>query len=623
MMQRVTHRNDKVGEIRQRETMNPSQSMVAVVGLILMIAMAYEPVVHNGFIWDDDAYIENNSTLRTVGGLGAIWSDIAATPQYYPLVHTTFWLEYRAWGLDPTGYHVVNVLLHATAALLVWRVLLRLGLGGAAAWFAAAVFALHPVHVESVAWITERKNVLSAVFYLASFLIYLRFSLNPNDDAPSAARRRWCYAAALLLFVCAILSKTVACSLPAAVLVVLWWRRGSINRSDVVALSPFFVIGLALAVLTVYLETYHVGTELALGELSWAQRCLIAGRAVWFYAGKLVWPVPLVFTYPKWWIDTSAWWQYLFPAYAGILLVGLWLLRRRVGRGPLTAVLLFGGTLLPALGFIDVFPMRYSYVADHFQYLASLGLIVLAAATLFRLSVRFGKTGLKVAVVTAATVLVVLGVMTWRQTHIYRDLETLWRDTLVKNPRAWMAHTNIADIVGPRDPVAGIGHYRMSLAIHPSFEAHYDLGLQLRPRGAVKEAIWHFRRAIEMLPGFADAHAKLADALEAAGEMDEALPHFEWVVNHDQTNAEARFRLGMAYARKHKHDTAREQLQQAVKIDPQYAEAHFGLGLVFEMMGRPKDATVHYHKAVRLNPAIADEAKRWGMDLPNRSVSPP
>ena len=231
------------------------------LGLFLVAAtmIAYQPVWHAGFIWDDDDYVINNPTLRSLAGLRQIWCHLAATPQYYPLVHTSFWLEYHLWGLNPPGYHIVNVLLHALAAILLWRLLARLRLPGA--WLAAAIFALHPVAVESVAWVTERKNVLAAVFYFAAALAYLRITGEAADGGKQIrGSLRW-YFLSLALFVAALLSKTVACSLPAAMLLAIWWKRGRIAGRDVWSLLPFFAAGMAMGLMTSWLERIHVGAR--------------------------------------------------------------------------------------------------------------------------------------------------------------------------------------------------------------------------------------------------------------------------------------------------------------------------------------------------------------------------
>jgi tetratricopeptide (TPR) repeat protein len=509
--------------------------VLAAVLLVLMTLAVYWPVTGCGFIWDDDDYVHQNVLLRSPEGLGRIWLDVGATPQYYPLVHTSYWLEYRLWEDDPRGYHVVNILLHALAAVLLWRVLKLLEVPGA--WLAAAVFALHPVHVESVAWITERKNVLSGVFYLASALLSLRFTLRTGEDRLS----RWLYAGALVLFVCALLSKTVTCSLPAALMLALWWKRGRITWNDVRLLAPFFALGVAFGLLTIWMEVHRVGAEGATWDLTFMDRCLIAGRALWFYAGKLIWPWPLMFIYPRWEIDAGAWWQYLFPVAAAGVVAALWFARARLGRGPLVAVLLFAGTLVPALGFFDVYPMRYSFVADHFQYLASIGLITLAAAGLVTAARRCGDLGLVSAGIAAGALMVTLGSVTWTHGQAFQDAETLWRTTIRENDDAWIAHNNLGTILqsGGR-PDEAFHHFRRAVEINPDHaEAQNNLGGILGIQGRTDEAIVHFRRALELDPGLARAHANLGSALLTQGKPDEAMIHLRSAARLDPGLADA------------------------------------------------------------------------------------
>ena len=459
---------------------------------VALMLIVYLPALGGGFGWDDDAYVTNNLTLRSVRGLSQIWGQLTATPQYYPLTYSSFWLEYHLWGPNPLGYHVVNVLLHTLAAMLLWRVLVRLQLPGA--WLAAGIFALHPVAVESVAWITERKNVLSAVFYFAAALAYLRWL---------DYRTTKIYLLSFALFMCALFSKTVTASLPAALLLVIWWKHGRIPGRDVRPLLPFFAAGAALGLVTSWLERTHVGANGPEWALSFFDRCLIAGRALWFYAGKLFWPTNLTFIYPRWQIDPGIWWQWLFPAAAIAVVMIPWSLRARIGRGPLVAVLFFAGTLFPALGFANVYPMRYSFVADHFQYLASTGLIVLAAAGLTRI----------VRPVPFAAVLLplLLAVLTWKQSAIYADAKTLWQDTLAKNAASWMAHNNLGTILeseGRIDEAAS--HYAEALRLKPDHaEAHNNLGNTSYKKGLTDAAIGEYREAIRLKPDYATAYSNL------------------------------------------------------------------------------------------------------------------
>ena len=321
--------------------------------LLLATLLAYRPVWHGGLLWDDNAHI-TAPDLRGIQGLPRIWFDLGATQQYYPVVHTAFWILYSLWGEQTLAYHLTNILLHVLSAFLLALILRRLSVPGA--WLAAMIFALHPVQVESVAWISELKNTLSGAFYLGAALSYLCFA---------ESRRRRFYAAGLFLFAMALLSKSVTATLPAGLLILFWWQRRILNlRRDVLPLVPFFALGIAGGLLTVWVERTLIGAEGAEFNFNLIERCLIAGRAIWFYLAKLVWPVHLVFQYPRWQIDSGAVWQYLYPLGAMLLLAGLWKVRKR-SRAPLAAMVFYCVTLFPALGFFNVYPFVFSFVADH------------------------------------------------------------------------------------------------------------------------------------------------------------------------------------------------------------------------------------------------------------------
>jgi tetratricopeptide (TPR) repeat protein len=505
--------------------MAPAEKRIAsiVVGLGAIIAVtliAYAPALQGGFIWDDDRYVTHNDLLRTWAGLRTIWLDPSSMLQHYPLTHTSLWLEFQLWGLDARGYHLVNVLLHGTNAGLLWLALRRLAVP--AAWLAAAVFALHPVHVESVAWVSELKNIQSGFFYLLAVLAYVRFAFGRDESSP-----RRLYALALLSFLCAVLSKTVACSLPVALLLCVWWKKGELTRQDVAPLIPFFVLGLLLGLPTAWMERNYVGAQGEEWDLSLVARCLVAGRALWFYAGKLGWPANLTFIYPRWDIDTTALWQYLFPVAAAAVVAMLWARRALLGRGPLAAVLYFAATLGPALGFFNVYPMRYSFVADHFQYLASIGLIVLVVASLAAAARRRGVR--PVFYVASAALLLALGATAWRQSHAYRDLETLWRDTVRKNPAAWMAHNNLGRELLSQGKVGEAAQsFQAALALKPDYmDALYNMGNVSASLGQLDAARDYYEQALRIYPHFAPAHNNLANIHVYQGRMAEAIEHYE------------------------------------------------------------------------------------------------
>lgn len=434
-----------------------SPGLGTLTALLAALLAAYWPSLGGAFLWDDAGHV-THPELQSWSGLLRIWFEPGATQQYYPLLHTAFWLEHHLWGEAPLGYRLINLVWHAASAWLMVALLRRLALPGSL--LAGFIFALHPVAVESVAWITEQKNTLSTLFYLLAALTWLRFE---DDRTPGR------YARASAWFVAALLTKSVTATLPAALLVLAWWRRGRLTwREDVRPLLPWLVVGAGAGLFTAWFERTGIGAEGSDFALGPVERGLLAGRLVWFYLGTLAWPAQLAFFYPRWAIDASAIWPYLFPA-AALALVSLlvWQARRR--RGPLAAALLFGGTLFPALGFVNIYPFVFSYAADHFQYLASISAFAAAAATAVVLArAAAAKLDWFRPRVAAAVVLVILGLLTWRQAGHYVDNITLYRATLERNPGSWIAHHNLATELAARGEAAdAVVHARRALALKP------------------------------------------------------------------------------------------------------------------------------------------------------------
>ena len=576
------------------------------LGLALLAAVAYYPAIHGGLLWDDNMHV-TQPELRSLAGLGRIWFELGATQQYYPALHSAFWLEHRLWGGDPVAYHWLNLLLHVSAAGLIVRVLQRLAIPGA--WLAGLIFALHPVNVETVAWISEQKNTLSLVFYLLALLAYLRFdderalALATSNAKTNSAWRY--YALATVLFIVAILSKSVTATLPAALLVIAWWRRGRLTwRRDVVPLLPWFVLGIAAGLCTAWVERRYVGAEGAAYDLDLVQRCLLAGRVLWFYLGKLIWPAGLSFVYPRWQIDASDAAQYAGLVAALVVLFALWRLRHR-SRAPLAGALFFAGTLFPALGFFNIFPFVYSYVADHFQYLACLGVIVPLSASLV-LVTSAQPTWLRRTL--AAGLVGVLGVLTWRQAHDYRDNVTLYRATIARNPAAWMATYNLGmELAAQGQADAAIASYRGTLRLRPGYaEAHANLGMSLLAQPAQKmAAIAELETAVQLKPELWQAECNLANVLSTVpGREREAIEHYKTVLRRRPELAEIQLNLGIALlGQRGAEAEAIPHFESALRTNPNLWQAHFVLAnALLSTPGRRSEAIPHLEAVVRLKP---------------------
>ncbi len=504
------------------------------MSLVALSILVYLPALGAGYIWDDGV-VTANPLVAEDSGLARLWlhpSENPNEPHYWPVVYTTFWLEHRVWGTGAFGHHLDNVLLHAVAVLLVWVVLRRVEVPHA--WWGAALFAVHPVHVESVAWVAERKDVLSAVLYLAATIAYIGF------DETRSARAWW---SALVLFALALLSKSIVVTWPIAMLLVLWWKKQRLRPSDVRGLVPFALLAALLTAFDLWLfydlsQSEHLTTPLA-------DRLQLAGRALVFYAQKLLWPYPLASLYPKWRLDARelrAWWPY--PALVAMA-AGLWLGRRRIGRGAFVAAAYYALTLAPALGIMRHGFMAFAWVADRFQYLPSIAPLALIGAFVPRVS-RASAVGRAIA----AAVVLVLGALTWRQSALYVDHITLFRHNVDVYPESWTARAQLSgglaragrdaeaveqlEEVLRQDPderhtihlEAGameidLGRFddaqrniEAALRLVPDYaEAHYEYGRLHERRGRTNAALAEYGRSLELKPEFAPADDALQDLL--------------------------------------------------------------------------------------------------------------
>ena len=508
--------------------------------IISLTVVAYLPALRGEFVFDDHELITENRMVKAGDGLYRFWFT-AEAPDYRPLTWSLWWLEWRLWGDNPFGYHVVNVLLHAVDSVLVWLILRRLKIPGA--WLAGLVFAIHPVNVATVAWISEQKNTLSMFFFAVTILLYLRFDEEGRPPRTGIRGWRW-YGLSLTACLLALLSKTAVVMLPVVLLGCVWWVRGQVRRMDWLRSTPYFIASLVLALVTIVQHQRALG-GFVVRTGGFASRLATAGWIPWFYLSKALLPFNLTVIYPRWEINGSHWVSYV----PGMILIGcliaFWRRRQSWGRPLLFGLGYFVVMLFPVLGFFDQAFYRYSLVADHWQYFSIIGVVALAAAAGKKIWDRIGKQRRYWGTATGLVVLMVLALATWRRSCVYADDGTLWRDNAVRNPNAWLAY--------------------------------YNIGVALQKAGRMQEAIAPWEQALRIKPDYAEAHYNLGNALGRAGREQEAIGHWEQALRIKPDFAEAHYNWGVALMRLGRTEEAMEHWEQALRIKPDLAEAQNGL----------------------------------------------
>ncbi len=574
--------------------------------LVLLTALAYLPALRAGFIWDDDSLLTNSAIMRSSGGIKDIWFS-TNLPDYYPLTWSSLWLEWRLWGMNAMGYHITNLLLHIFSALLWWRILKLLAIPGA--WLAALIFAVHPVNVESVIWISERKNTLSMFFYTLAVWWYQRFEVEQNPtqgETGNCFYWRW-YGLSLLAFLFALWCKTSVVMFPVVLLLCAWWRRGGISRRDLLQSAPFFGLALVWGLVTIWFQYYsaHSGEDVA--TRSFGARLAGAGMAAWFYLWKAVWPGNLAFVYPQWKINAGSPLVYL-PFAAWVLCFGMfWRWRGGWGKPLLFGLGYFVVTLLPVLGLLKIYFQRYSLVADYWQYFSIIGVGALIVGAVNRYLASTGKFML-VGRGLGALVVGVLCILTWRQCGVYRDTETLWRDTLAKNPTCSLAHNNLGIILATeKEPDEAIEHFHAAIRYKTmAAEAHVNLGIALADQRKFDEAIAHYREALRIDPNNAAAHLNLGSAFlelgrlkDAEGEFTAALKfkHAPWIT--ETHTAMGYYNLANVLDREGRREEAVRNYREAIRIDRGFAEAHNNLGNILLLKGELDEAIAQFRAAIQ------------------------
>ena len=589
---------------------------VGIVLIVIAVFLAYIPCLNGRFVLDDDLLLTENPLIKAADGLNRFWLTTEAQ-EYYPLTYSMLWIEWRLWGINPTGYHVISIILHIVEALLIWVVLRKLSISGA--FLAAMIFAVHPVNVESVAWISQLRNMLALLFFLLSILWYLKagmptasVGMAPEIPSPlSTLHSPLWYWLSLAAFVLAMLGKGSAAVLPVLLLGIIWWMR-PLTRWDFVHTAPFFLVSALLTAVNVWFQTH--GAEIVIRSANFVERLLGAGGVVWFYLYKAILPVDLAFVYSQWRIEVNnpLWWLPLAAALA--VTAVLWRFRQTWARPLLFAWAFFCVALVPVMGFTDVGFMKYSLVADHYQHIAIIAVIALASAfwSLWRQCIQMKHRW--AATLTAVAAAGSLTLLACQQSVNYGDAVTLYQATLEKNPDCWMAHDGLGVALARIGRLQeALEHYGQALRLKPDYaDAYNNLGDALTDLGRSREAIEQIGQALELKPNYAAAHNNLGKALFETGHFQDAIAEYELAIRLKPRNPEAYNNLGNALTDLGRAREAVERLEQALRLKPDFAEAHNNLGAALVQIGRPQDALEHYGQALRLKPDYAEAHNSLG-----------
>lgn len=598
--------------------------MALGLALVLAVLAVYWPAVRGGFIWDDDTHVTNNLVLKQ-DGLYRTWLT-REHHNYWPLTWTAIWIQWHVWGPWPTGFHLVAILLHAACALLVWRILWQLRIPGA--WLAAAAFALHPVNVETGAWITQQKNLLSMGFGLLALSFYLR-----ADETP----HRGFSALAVLAFLLSLLSKTAMVTLPVVLLGCAWWRRGRVGVRDVVRSLPFFGLTIVFSLLEVWFQ-YHRALAAEVRTDTLVERAAVAGWAFVFYLSKLLVPAGLCFVYPTPAIDAASLTTWTPHAAGVLLLIACVRTLKTWGRPVLFALGYYAVSLLPVLGFLNIYFMKYSWAADHWQYMASVGPLALLAAACVTGLPALCPSRPALAMGIPATLLIVLAGLSAERSAIFADRNRIWEDTLAKNPASWMAHNNYGLLLLEQgDPRGAVPHLEAALRLRPGsmlarfnlarawgalgrrdegrqcLEAgfrldpqnvalHYELGRWCFDEGRRDEAEGYFKKAVELDPSFGNAWVALGLIRQQAGDVDGGLALVQRALDLNAENADALHAQGDILYGTGRLQPAYDAYLRTLKAAPVYAGIHNDLGVTAAQLGRTADAVRHFEQAVARDP---------------------
>lgn len=545
---------------------------VKAVVILLASLWIYSPVFNGDWLWDDDYLITANPMVQSPDGVASFWV-APTTADYLPLTMSLLWLMWKWFGMDSTGYHIAAVLLHALGSCLVWALLRMVGLRGA--WLAGLIYAVHPICVESVAWVSELKNTFSLPFFLAAGCFFVRF-----EDTG----RRVFYWAALGFFLAAMLAKSSVVMFPVVMLLYIWWRRDRIAWRDLWNAAPFFLVSLLLGLVTLHFQhSRAIGNEpIPIGGFD--SRFAIAGMAIFFYLSKILWPALLLPIYPQWDANPPEFSQFLaWPVLAGVLGV-FWIRRKTWGRHALMGVGFYLITLLPVLGFVAMSYMRVSWVADHFLYIPMIGIVALVVGVGVRASDLAGEKWKPVFGIFAAAVVGVLTYWSHRYAGIWENEDKLWSYTLEHNWECWQAHNRIGAREFNRGNIdVALDHFREATRLRPDLaETQNNLGSAVLAKKDTKAAIGHFQEALRLSPDIAAIQANLARALLLDKQPAAAAVLYGDLARRFPQNAVFLCNLGVTLYQAGQKAEAIESFRRALEIDPNLSDARENLRMALE-----------------------------------------
>jgi len=569
------------------------QNLLLQAAIIILAGLwIYSPTYHGEWLWDDDQLVWQNAVVQSTSlrGLAKLWFNPDGA-DFFPLSYTALWAQWPFFHDQPTGYHITTIVLHIVASLLLWALLDRMRIPGA--WLSGLLFAIHPVAVESVAWVSETKNTLSLPFFLLSCLCWVMQDEDQNEDQneyraehhddekDGGGRRTALYLASIVFFLLAMLAKTSMVAMPVVLLLHAWWKRGEVTIVDLIRSAPFFMISLALGIITCrYQWSRAIGAEtIIVGGV--ASRIATAGMAILFYLKQIVWPINLLPIYPKWAVDPPKPEQFLAWPVIFAATAWCWMNRGTWGRHALFALGFFLLMVAPVLGFVTIAYMRITWVADHFIYLPMIGPVALMGAAVMWLYERVERRSRLAFVAGGSIVLATFCLLSFLYANAWANEDKLWTYTLQLNDDAWQAHNRLgARLFSRGDVQKAFQHFAKATRLRPDLgETHNNLGTALSALGRHNEAIAEYLEANRCTPNVDAMQLNLANALFAAKRFKEAAEPFRALLSRSPDNPALHNNLGVTLYRAGETEEAIREFRRALELKPDLKDAIEGLAV--------------------------------------------